>query len=38
MRYVLSIECKACREGNHHDCYGIKNREDGIVLIECTCL
>ena len=37
-RYELFIECKACREGNHHNCSGVKNREDVLVEIGCICL
>ncbi len=37
MQYTLSIECKACRDGNHLECHGIKNKEDKMVIIECTC-
>jgi hypothetical protein len=37
-RYELFIKCKACREGNHHECSYDKNSHDDIVQIICSCL
>jgi hypothetical protein len=37
-RYEVSIECKACHDGNHCDCSGGKKRQNNIVEIRCTCL
>jgi len=37
-RYELFTKCKACREGNHHNCSDVKNRDDVLVQISCICL
>jgi hypothetical protein len=36
-KYELNIECKACREGDHHNCSGGKKGFDNIVQIRCSC-